>query len=56
MVIDIGYLKKVTKRVLTLALTLIRNISCFQNGSILHAIFDSVYNSNNGRTCNKALG
>ena len=44
MVIDIGYLKRVTKRILTLVITLIRNISRFQNGNILYAIFDCVYN------------
>ena len=55
MVIDIGYLKKVTKRLLTLALSLLRNISCFQNGCILHAIFDCFYNCNNGRAFNKVI-
>jgi len=55
MVIDVGYLKRVTKRIFTLAVTLIRNISCFQNGSILHAIFDCVHNSINGRTHYKVV-
>ncbi len=50
MIEDVGYVKKVTKRILTLALSLIRNISCIQNGSILYAIFDCVYYSYNGRT------
>ncbi len=49
MVIDVGYLKRVTKRLLTLVLSLVRNISCFQNGCILHAIFDWIYYCNNGR-------
>lgn len=48
MVIDLGYLKRVIKRLGTLALTLARNISCFQNGCILHAIFDCIYNCTYG--------
>ncbi len=55
MVIDIGYLKRVTKRLLTLLLSLVRNIPCFQNGSILHAIFDCVCYSNYGRTYYKMV-
>lgn len=50
MVIDIGYLKRVTKRLLTLLLSLVRYISRIQNGCILHAIFDCFYNITNGRT------
>ncbi len=53
MVKDIGYIKRVTKRILTLVLSLIRDISCIQNGSILHAIFDCVYHSPYGRTNDK---
>ena len=45
MVVDVGYWKKVAKRLITLAITIVRNISCIQNGSILHAIFDCVYYS-----------
>ncbi len=53
MVIDLGYLKKVTKRIMTLVLSLIRHISSIQNGCILHAIFDCFYNSFNSRTSHK---
>lgn len=52
MVIDIGYLKKVIKRLLTLLVSIIRDIPCFQNGSVLHAIFDCIYHSTNGRANN----
>lgn len=55
MVIDVGYLKRVTKRILALAITLLRYISCFQNGSILHAIFDCVRNCINGRATYKII-
>lgn len=55
MVIDVGYLKRVTKRILTLALTLIRSISCIQNGSILYAIFDCICHINHGRTSHKMV-
>lgn len=53
MVIDIGYLKKVTKRITMFALSLVRYIPSIQNGSILYAIFDCVHNISNGRTANQ---
>lgn len=53
MVVDVGYWKKVIKRLITLIITIARYIFSVQNGSILYAIFDCIYNIFNGGTNHK---
>lgn len=55
MILDLEYVKRVTKRILTLIISLVRDIFSFQNGNILYAIFDCFYYFTYDRATNKII-